>query len=55
MVSANRTSQPANQSHHFADNFGVHTLPQAHRAFEAVRKGRKDEEFILKRAATAEV
>ena len=53
VASANWTSQSANQSHYFADNFRVHALAQSHRPFETVRKGRKDEKFILKSAASA--
>ena len=55
IASANWTSQSANQSYYFADNLRVHALAQSHRPFETVRKGRKDEKFILKGTSSAEV
>ena len=35
-VSANRTSQLANESYHFAHNFRVHAIAQQHGPFETI-------------------
>jgi hypothetical protein len=41
-VSANRTSQPANESGHPAHNLRLHAIAQTHGPFETIRKGRND-------------
>jgi len=54
-VSENWTSKPAKESHHFSNNFYVHTVAEADWPFETVRIGMDHEYVIVEHATSAQV